>query len=252
MKLLTWNVNHRIRAKKIPPQMAESLASLSPDIIVLTEYVQGASHDTFLRDLKSHGFPYVMLSEFKEKQNRILIASRTPLKAGDIQAPTDIIEAVPCNMLHVQLVVSGINIIGLRMPLPLTAIQKKAWWDWVTTTAQENRDHPFIITGDFNTDPIKSRGSNGRIRFDTLKENGWTYNLPQTPSWWWNNKDEFGWKLDHALFNSKHFSSPQSEYLTEFSPYVFARKPGAMSDHAVLLVEAELKRLTTSDQSQQN
>ena len=50
-----------------------------------------------------------------------------------------------------------------------------------------------------------------------------------------------GWKLDHALLSSKHFASPQSEYLTESAPYIFARKPGAMSDHAVLLVDADLK-----------
>ncbi len=56
MKILTWNINHRIGKKKIPLEMADALASLSPDIIVLTEYVQGPSHDRFLNDLKSNGF----------------------------------------------------------------------------------------------------------------------------------------------------------------------------------------------------
>lgn len=56
MKILTWNINHRISKKKIPREMAEALASLSPDIIVLTEYVEGPSHNQFLADLKSNGF----------------------------------------------------------------------------------------------------------------------------------------------------------------------------------------------------
>lgn len=221
--------------------MAKSLASLSPDIIVLTEYVQGQSHDQFLSDLKSHGFPYVMLSPFKIKQNRIFIASRTPLKAGSIQGPTDIIEAVQCNVLHVEEETSGVNVLGLRMPLPMNSTQKKAWWDWVMTTAQENKHKPFIITGDFNTDPKKSPGPNGGIRFDKLNENGWTYDLPKTFSWWWNNKDEFGWKLDHTFLSSRHFTHPHSEYIQEFGSYAFARRPTAMSDHAVLLVEANFK-----------
>jgi exonuclease III len=241
MKILTWNINHRIHPKKIPRTMAESLASLSPDFIVLTEYVQGQSHAQFLDDLKSQGYPHVILSPFKTRQNRILIASRSPLKAGALQGPTDIIEAVPCNVLHVVEESSGINVLGLRMPLPMNSTQKKAWWDWITKIALENKDNPFIITGDFNTDPEKSPGPNGSIRFDKLNETGWTFDLPKSFSWWWNNKDEFGWKLDHTFLNSRHFTHPHSEYLTESGPYIFARKNTAMSDHAVLLVEANFK-----------
>jgi exonuclease III len=242
MKILTWNINHRIQPKKIPPHMAEALSSLSPDVVVLTEYIQGPTHDRFIGDLKSKGFPYVMLSPFEERRNRILISSRTPMKAGGIMGPTDIIDAVPFNVLHVVLEKYGVNILGLRMPLPMNAGQKKAWWDWLITMAQEHKDLPFVITGDFNTDPEKSKGSNGINRFEDFRKNGWTYDLPDTYSWWWNNKDEFGWKLDHTLLTSKHFSEPRSAYLTESGPYVFARrKPEAMSDHAVLVVDAEFR-----------
>ena len=116
------------------------------------------SHDTFVNDLKTLEFSCVNLSKFEKKQNRILIASKTPLNAGEVQAPTNIIDAVTCNMLHLKDEYSGINILGIRMPLPLNAPQKKAWWDWVTGIAQEYRDRPFIITGDFNTDPTKEPG----------------------------------------------------------------------------------------------
>ena len=79
------------------------------------------------------------------------------------------------------------------------------------------------------------------MRFEKLKEIGWSYDLPECSSWWWNNNDEFGWKLDHTLFSSSHFTSPKSKYITESSDYIFARKLSAMSDHAVLLAEADLK-----------
>ena len=241
MKILTWNINHRIHPKKIPPQMAEAIASLSPNIIVLTEYVEGPSHNQFMDDLKSCGFPHHLLSPFGERQNRILIASQSALKEGTIKGPEKIIPAVPCNVLHVIEKDTGIGILGLRMPLPMNSTQKKAWWDWVTTVALENQDIPFIITGDFNTDPVLSKGPNGKIRFDYLQENGWICDIPGTSSWWWNNKDEYSWKLDHTLLTRRHFSKPRSEYLTESGPYCFARKPGAMSDHAVSVVSADLR-----------
>lgn len=203
MKILTWNINHRIQPKKISLQMAAALASLSPDVIVLTEYFQGPTHDRFAGELRSQGFSHITLSPFKERQNRILIASRTPLKKGEISGPEGIIDAVPCNVQHVVVEESGINILGLRMPLPMSAGQKKAWWDWLTTTAQEHKDLPFVITGDFNTDPEKSKGPNGKKRFEDFRKNGWRYDLPASSSWWWNNKDEFGWKLDHTFLNSR-------------------------------------------------
>ncbi|MDO8872608.1 MAG: endonuclease/exonuclease/phosphatase family protein [Methanoregula sp.] len=246
MKILTWNINHRIGKKKIPIEMADALASLSPDIIVLTEYVQGPSHDRFLNDLKSNGFSYRRLSEFKEQQNRIFIASRMLLKDGDIKAPTDIIEAVRCNALHVTIPQIDLNILGLRMPLPMNAVQKKSWWDWVTDVAERNQGHPFIYLGDFNTD-ISTKGPNGWRQITKLKENGWNHALPKDGASWWMRRNGviFANKLDHAFF-SKKLSVRNAEYITESSGYIFVKKPGelkpkAMSDHAVLLVEFDVK-----------
>jgi exonuclease III len=238
MKILTWNINHRTQPKKIPPQMAEALASLEPDTIVLTEYVKGPAHDQFLHDLKAKGYAHPALSPEKKRQNSILIVSRTPLKPGTVTGPENIIEAVPCNVLHV-VENSGVHVLAVRMPLPMTAALKKDWWDWVTRVAEENRHLPFIITGDFNTDPEVTKGPNGKVRFANLRKNGWLFDLPATPSWW--NTHEGGSKLDHTLLSASHFGNPHSVYLTGSGPYVFARKAGAMSDHAVLLVDAMMK-----------
>jgi endonuclease/exonuclease/phosphatase family metal-dependent hydrolase len=241
MKILTWNINHRISKKKIPREMAEALASLSPDIIVLTEYVEGPSHNQFLADLKSEGFSYWRLSEYKERQNRIFIASRMPLGDGNSKAPTDIIEAVPCNVLHVTIPQIELNVLGLRMPLPMNPQQKKEWWDWVTTTARKSQKNRFIILGDFNTE-LTSKGPNGAVRLLNLAENGWQHASPVTGGSWWLCRDDiiYEHRLDHAFF-SKHFTLRSSEYIIENGKYIFAKKPGAMSDHAVLLVDVDIK-----------
>lgn len=69
MKLLTWNVNHRAKEHKIPDYMAKAIASLSPDVIVLTEYVSpkscltasGQSHQKFIKQLELTMDFYIML-----------------------------------------------------------------------------------------------------------------------------------------------------------------------------------------------
>jgi endonuclease/exonuclease/phosphatase family metal-dependent hydrolase len=240
MKLLTWNVNHRIREKPIPDTMAEALASLSPDVIVLTEYVPGPSREKFLSELKSQGYAHKELShENGEKtgQNHILIASRTPLEKLTIDPPA-LAPAFPYNVLKVHVEKPGVDILGLRMPTPLSATEKNACWDWIEETARGMRDRPSVILGDFNNDTCRS-GANGRIRFDHLTENGWE-RAPATGISWWADKGTSEGRLDHA-FLSRHFTDIKAEYKPEYGPYVFARKPGALSDHAVLVVDADLK-----------
>jgi hypothetical protein len=50
-----------------------------------------------------------------------------------------------------------------------------------------------------------------------------------------------GTRIDHA-FLSRHFINPTAQYRAESGQYIFGGNTyGAMSDHAVLVVDAELK-----------
>ncbi len=168
------------------------------------------------------------------------------MNEGRIKGPTDIIEAVPCNILHVTIPQIGLNVIGLRMPLPMDAAQKKSWWDWVTEVAEKYQNQRFVFLGDFNTD-VSTKGPNGWRRVTKLMEHSWQHAMPKDGASWWMRRDGtiFANKLDHAFF-SKHFMVRKSKYITESGEYIFVKKPGelkpkAMSDHAVLLVEFEVK-----------
>ena len=231
--------------------MSGALASLDADIVVLTEYVPDPKYDIqFQKDLKLSGFSEVLISDHygpeNDVHNRILIASRMPMNKGAIKAPTDIIDGVPNNIFHVFIPEMGLGILGLRMPLPMEAGKKKDWWDWVTEVAEENRNHPFIILGDFNTEPT-TKGPDGGVRLLNLEENGWQHASPVTGASWWVRRDDIVYehRLDHAFF-SNHFTIRDPKYITEHGEYVFVKKPGelkpnAMSDHAVLLVDVDLK-----------
>jgi hypothetical protein len=41
MKLLAWNLNHRAAPRRIPSWIAIAINEQAPDVLVLTEYVEG-------------------------------------------------------------------------------------------------------------------------------------------------------------------------------------------------------------------
>jgi len=241
MKLLTWNINHRTCNKKIPYNMAKAIASLTPDVIVLTEYVPGSSHQLFIEQLESYGFIHHIMSKRVLKENQVFIAANTTLECGKILAPTNIDKSLPSNVLHVLLPERGFHILGLRMPdyskLPKI---KRQCWDWILKVAEESTDLPFVIMGDFNTDPDDSQAKCGN-RIKQLKDNGWQHSMPSSGASYWAIINDSGRRLDHA-FISRHFDVLAAEYISESGGYVFAgKKSEAMSDHAVLLIEVNMK-----------
>lgn len=241
MKLLTWNINHRTCNKKIPYHMAEAIASLTPNVIVLTEYVPGSSHKIFIEQLESYGFTYHVISKRALKENQVFIAANTALEYGSIIAPTDIDKSLPSNALHVRLPEKKFDILGLRLPdyskLPKI---KRQCWDWIQNIAAKNIDFPFVIMGDFNTDPDDSQAKCGN-RIKQLKDDGWQHSMPRSGASYWAITNGNGRRLDHA-FVSRHFDVLAAEYISELGNYVFAgQKSEAMSDHAALLIEINMK-----------
>ena len=214
-------------------------------IIVLTEYVPGKLHDKFTADLNALGFTWIIShpSPTIRRQNQVLIASRMPLVEGDIQAPL-ISPAFPSNVLHVRVPEHGFEVLGLRVPMPLNPEIRSKYWNWLIEAAQQLRDRPGIIIGDLNND-TGAKGPNGGVRFNQLKEGGW-YRAPASGKSYWSKDGMVESRLDHALF-SPHFVIGKTEYITESGRYLFANtqpkkfNPKALSDHAILLVEFEIK-----------
>ena len=255
MKILTWNLNHRAGNTKVLPEVMEkipgALASLDADIIVLTEYVPNPKyHNQFEKDLKHRGFVDVLMSDHygpeKDVHNRILIASRIPLKKGNIKAPTNIVNGVPNNVFHVNVPKTGLGIIGLRMPLSNEpkSVQirkiKHPWWEWVAKTARENINHPFILIGDFNCDLARMDDEDGK-RLKDLSDEGWVHAIPMNSQYrsFYKNSESTGSTIDHA-FLSPDLVLKKAEYILENNSYHFAKHEKAMSDHAVLRVEFDL------------
>ncbi|MFI5456535.1 MAG: endonuclease/exonuclease/phosphatase family protein [Isosphaerales bacterium] len=232
---MAWNINHRIREKVIPDQMTEAIVSLGPDVIVLTEYVHGPSRDGFLASLAHHGFRNWLVSDCRPRENHMLIAARTAIEPGPIRAP-EIAPSVPSNALHVRLPDEGVEILGLRVPdYSKDPKTKRACWDWIIEMAASVKDLPFVLIGDFNTDP-KYPPSRCGDRIKRLTDDGWQLAFPPDRSSFWTlNGDAV--HIDHA-FVSGLLHVEGASYVTKFDRHVFAgNESGALSDHAVLLVD---------------
>ena len=62
MRIVAWNLNHRIREKPIPLEALRGIQSLAPDILVLNEFVDGKSRLPFKADLSASGFVHQAIS----------------------------------------------------------------------------------------------------------------------------------------------------------------------------------------------
>lgn len=245
MNIVTWNLNHRIHEKSIPPQMANALNALEPDIIILTEYVPGASRKRFLDELAASELRYVCCSRLTPGQNHVIVVSRFPVAPGQLLAspthPSD-----PPNTLHVTFPENGFQLLGLRVPVydrPHNGISKpelkRNFCEWVTDAASILKEYPTIILGDFNTDPSDSKGKCGDI-FRRMEETGWKHVMP-SEGWSFLPKGENLRRIDHA-FVTNHFEIQETRYVAQAGGAFFAgNEPGAMSDHALLQVKLELR-----------
>jgi len=239
LKIVAWNINHRIREKAIPDQMIEAMVSLAPDVIVLTEYVHGPSRGSFLARLAEHGFGHWIVSDPRPRENQVLVAARTDLEPGSIRAP-EIAPSVPSNALHVRLPRDGVEILGLRVPdYSKDAKTKRACWDWIIRTAATVKERPFVIIGDFNTDPKYPRNRCGDC-IKRLADDGWQLASPTDGFSFWNLSGH-AVRIDHA-FVSKLLGVEGSAYVTKSAGHVFVGKePGALSDHAALSIDIKLR-----------
>ena len=241
MKLIAWNINHRTTGRAIPPAMADALAFLDPDLIVLTEYVPSRSHSDFKKALSLNGFSNLLVSAYTPKENHVLIASRVNLEPGDIKAPA-IAPSVPSNVLHVQVPDYDLEVLGIRVPDYSKAPRiRHACWDWIETIAAEVKGRPFVIAGDLNVDPSYPPSKCGN-RIRNLTALGWQHALPSEGVSYWPLVGYSGLRLDHA-FVCGRLEITGAQYVWEAGSYRFGgRNSGAMSDHAALVVEISKRK----------
>jgi exonuclease III len=235
MKVISWNANHRTKEKKIPDKMIDGLLSLNPDIIVLTEFVPGASRERFIKDLVDAGLVHIKTPNYVPNQNTIVVASRYQLNVGGILAPA-IDPAIPPNFCHLTLPTENLDLIAIRIPDYSKSLKiKREYWDWTLAMASTFNEKRCLLCGDFNTSPQYSRARCGD-RIQKLIDLGWVKVSPGNGYSYWNPKG-YGVQIDHA-FTKGAITVSASEYINEKNGVYFVGKKGEeLSDHAVLSID---------------
>ncbi len=237
LRIVAWNLNHRAQVRGIPPWIAAALAAQEPDVVVLTEYVQGPDHARFVHELAAAGLTSMLCSTPVSGQNQVLIASREHLEPGWIVAPA-LAPSLPSNLLHARLE-SGLHVVGFRMPAHKKAVTKRASWDWLQQALRSfDAPHghaPAVLVGDFNTAIGDPRSTGGDI-FERLEREGWNHAQPAEGHSYRDAHSGSERRIDHLLHN-KPTDVGEARYDWSFTEQCedAARKTTGLPDHAMLV-----------------
>lgn len=238
MRLLTWNLNHRAAQRIIPDWVPIAIGNQNPDLVVITEYVQGDTHSKFVRALAVQGLPHTQVSMRTEGQNQILIASKSILSSGCIHG-LDLHPAVPSNTLHVFVDDYQIQLIGFRMPAFKSKDRKmkRTVWEWLISTSRSLESHRAIVTGDLNTALGDSTNYCGDC-LPVLTQYGWQHAIPADGFSWKSARHGTLRRIDHT-FLSPIMPAGSSKYLWDFESMATdaASARVGVPDHAMLIVD---------------
>jgi endonuclease/exonuclease/phosphatase family metal-dependent hydrolase len=238
LHLAAWNLNHRTGRKSIPPAVIHAIASLDIDVLVLTEFVDGAHHDNFKDSLKDVGFEGIAVSVKAPRQNQVLLAARTPLVDDGLLPLPGHTEAATTNWLHRRLPGLDLEVVGFRAPMYLTADDRSGYWRQVETIVRSARDRRVIFLGDFNTDPHSDTRPCAAV-FPRLQAEGFQLTNPKGEWSYHSGNGSGGTRIDHALA-SPALPIKEAKYVYKSGRHLFAGSANgsgpAMSDHALLSI----------------
>lgn len=236
MKILSWNLNHRIRMKEIPHDVLSVIEYLSPDLIALNEYVDGDERAHFKNALNEIGFSHISVSNKFKGQNQILIASNTEHENGDLKPPS-YDEASISNFLHVVVSANAIEVVGIRAPAYKSNKEIKNYWSELQNIFNLAEARTIVFIGDLNCDP-KLNNAPGAKCLNFLYENGWKLPIPKEPWSYISYNGKSRSKLDYAL-GSPTIGDMSSVYISEVNSCIVAgpKEQNPLSDHAILLTK---------------
>jgi hypothetical protein len=227
IRIAALNLSHATRPKAIPDGLTAALLGLEPDVVVLTEYVDGGGRYSFKRALKDGGLGYVQVSRAKSYTpgtyyNQVLIASRQ--RSVPMESPSyGPYPGLETNRLTVSL--PDLTVTGFRMPGGATktgAADRDAAWRWSAGNIAGD-----VLIGDLNINPAKS-GVAHRRAFEALRQEGWHW-APPVGEWSFRRGKATRTSIDHVLVRGP-FKVLAARY--EAKPFAFS-----YSDHAALVVD---------------
>ena len=153
LKVLAWNLNHRINQKVIPPTVAAVLNGLCVDIALFNEFVERSRREGFRQQLSDQGYVHQLVSFSPDRHNRVLAASRVPISPGDLKPPS-MNGPAEASLLHLRVDGCDLEIIGLRVPAYTTGAKRRGYRAELNAILQGAEGRAIVVAGDFNENPF--------------------------------------------------------------------------------------------------
>jgi len=181
MKIVSWNLNHRICEKHIPDNLVDLLVALDVDVVLLNEYVHGTSRTQFSDALTTAGFEHQLVSFTPARHNQVFAAAKKPFSLGDIAPPTFDGSAVS-NLLHIKFDHTPIELVGLRVPAYEKAGDLTEYMRQLHDIMGTVAGRAIVFAGDINSDPFAKPGVRDALELDWSGCHG--YRVPNPSGAW--------------------------------------------------------------------
>ena len=234
MRIVAWNLGHQTLERPIKAVLQPAIAALQPDVLVLNEFVDGATRSALKAALAGQGLAHVRSSDRIGRHNQVLIASKTSLESGSV-IPAALDETATSNFLSVRTGTSDLEVVGLRTPAYKTKKDKERFWQALDSTIRPATSLPIIFIGDLNADPNDAKSPGGRT-LATLRQGGWQ--IPEPEGDWSFARKDVRTRIDHAVV-SPRLRVVKATYCSTIGDLVCAGPHPALYDHAPLCIDLE-------------
>jgi exodeoxyribonuclease-3 len=240
VRVLTWNIMHGGGADRLP-RIGLALLGWSADVIAITEFrvARGGSLRGVLAD---HGWAHQTVSEGGRDENRVFVASRTPIVGVDRHE--GLRAGLRRRLVSVALA-GGTRVTAAHVPDAQRSDRdamgaRTAVWGEIVAGARRWRVGGHIVLGDLNTG--RHRLDEAGASFSCTAMLGRLASLGYVDAWRsvhgvgarqasWRSHAGAGFRLDHALVSAPLAGAIRG---AEYGQIALKNR---LSDHAPLVVE---------------
>lgn len=225
MKILCWNINHRTCEKSIHYSALDLIRLTSPDLLILNEFVDGETRNSFKSSMVTQGLQFHLTSPKLGRHNQIFVASRFEIMGLSPigQVP---ISAMRSNMCFFR-ILPEFCVLAVRVPAFKKLTERQNAWTYYLNEISLFK--PNMIIGDLNVDPNDKENN---FLVDITKAGYRHIAIPGASYWTLTGKPR---SLDHVFLGLGH--TAEAKYITDLNSHTIVGNSGSFaSDHAAILV----------------
>jgi len=233
MRLVTWNLGHRLDGGHNADDVVTALAALEPDIVILTGSLPGPARRSFLESLAGLGLKHQLAPEPGQHGSHALVASRVELVPGLLKSGATG-DPLPPNMLHAYAPIGVLDVLGITSPMSGSRpARRRAGWEWVLRAASTLKHRRAILIGDFEVDDR----ADGSDHLRQLIDAGWKHAVPAAGASYSTASSE-AVRLDHA-FLSPSIQNIDTRYALTVAGFRLTGTRDSLSNQPVLVVDVK-------------